>query len=133
MKKRACKGKAGFCGMADRASTAPLLEENRPRFDCDGHRKAGFGSILLAFGQYFPVPPLRSVRHGQHYWQTTGTDPGDRIRGMTSMRTSRPFLQYGHRCTSKLQMRFNRSSVVSCGFMIILSASFTRSLQNLVL
>jgi hypothetical protein len=71
-------------------------------------------------------PPLRRAKTlSKHYWQTTGTDPGDRILGMTLMRTSRPFLQCGHRCTSKLQMRLNRSSMVSCGFMIILPASFT--------
>jgi hypothetical protein len=47
----------------------------------------------------------------KHYWQTTDADPGDRILGMTSMRTSRPFLQYGQRCTLKLQMRFNQISL----------------------
>jgi hypothetical protein len=45
---------------------APLLEKNWPRFACVGHRKARFGSILVTFGQYFPVPPLRSAKHGQN-------------------------------------------------------------------
>jgi hypothetical protein len=89
-----------------------------------------FGDLWAIFSR--SAVAERKTR-SKHYWQTTDADPGDRILGMTSMRTRRPFLQYGQRCTSKLQMRFNRSSVVSCGFMIILPASFTRSLQNLVL